>query len=60
MAYLHNPFPAQANEGTMPIEHITSKKPNLAHLKVFGCLTSVAVPREKRKNGTPDRKWGIW
>ena len=49
MAYLHNWSPAWANEGMTPIECITGKKTNLAHLKVFGCPTSVAVPKEKRK-----------
>ena len=49
MAYPCNWSPAWANEGMMPIERITGEKPNLAHLKVFGCPTSVAVSKEKRK-----------
>ena len=49
MAYLCNQSPTWANEGMTPIEHITGKKPNLAHLKVFGCPTNIAVPKEKKK-----------
>ena len=43
MAHLRNRSPAWANEGMTPIERITGEKPNLAHLKVFGCPTSVEV-----------------
>lgn len=49
MAYLRNRSPARANNGITPIERITGQKPDLAHLRIFGCPVSVAVPKEKRK-----------
>jgi len=31
-----------------PEEKFTSKKPNVSHLRVFGCITYVDVPNKKR------------
>ena len=33
----------------MPLEHITGQKPNLTHIRIFGCPVGVAVPMEKQK-----------
>jgi hypothetical protein len=30
-----------------PKEKLTSKKPNVSHLKVFGCIAYMHVPHEK-------------
>jgi hypothetical protein len=49
IAYLRNRSPARANNGITPIERLTGAKPDLAHLRIFGCPVSVAVPKEKRK-----------
>jgi len=36
-----------------PEENLTSKKPNVSHLKVFGCIAYVHVPDEKKSKLHP-------
>jgi hypothetical protein len=36
-----------------PKENFTSKKPDVSHLKVFGCIAYVHVPDEKRSKLDP-------
>ena len=60
MAYLHNRSPAHANHRITLFEHIPGSKPDLAHLKIFGSPVSVAIPKEKRKNGIQDPIWATW
>ncbi len=36
-----------------PEEKITSKKPNVSHFKMFGCIAYVHVPDEKRSKLDP-------
>ena len=52
MAYLRNRSPTQANNGVMPLEHITGEKPDLTHLKIFGSPVSIMVPKENIKSKT--------
>eukprot|EP00253_Pinus_taeda_P011098 PITA_11098 len=46
--YLANRSPSSALEDKIPQEVWNSKKPSLAHLRVFGCDAYVHVPKEKR------------
>jgi hypothetical protein len=46
--YIMNRTPTMAVHGMTPEEKFTSKKPDVSHLKVFGCITYVHVPDEKR------------
>ncbi len=39
--------------GMTPEEKFTGKKPNVSHLKVFGCIAYVHVPDEKRSKLDP-------
>jgi len=34
-------------------EKFTGKKPNVSHLKVFGCIAYVHIPNEKRSELDP-------
>jgi hypothetical protein len=36
------------------------KKPKVSHLKIFGCLVFVHIPKEKRTKLDPSRKKGIF
>ena len=45
--YLQNR--ASANVGVSPHELYFGKKPKLAHLRVFGCIAYVHLPKEKRR-----------
>jgi hypothetical protein len=38
----------------------TRKKPEVIHLKIFGCPIFIHIPKEKRKNMEPSRKKGIF
>ena len=58
MAYLHNRSPTRANNSITLLERITSKKPDLTHLRVFGSPVSIAVPKEKRKKWDNQSRMG--
>jgi hypothetical protein len=40
-----------------PEEMFTRKKPELIHLKIFGCPIFVHIPKEKRTKLDPSRSW---
>jgi hypothetical protein len=35
-------------------------KPEVGHLRIFGCPAYIHVPKEKRKNMEPSRKKGVF
>jgi len=49
--YLKNRTPTRSVAGNTPYEawHASGRKPSLKHLRVFGCLAFVHVPKEERK-----------
>ncbi|OUC45660.1 integrase core domain protein [Trichinella nativa] len=51
--YLRNRCPTKTLRKMTPEEAWSGRKPNLAHLKVFGCLAMVYVPSGQRK------KWDL-
>ncbi len=46
--YIMNRTPTAAVHGMTLEEKFIGKKPNVSHLRVFGCITYVHVPDEKR------------
>ena len=54
-AYVRNRTPTTAiNEDTTPYERWYGRKPNVSHLKVFGCMAYAHVPDESGyKSGQP-------
>jgi hypothetical protein len=58
MVYLRNRSPARENSGITPLERIIGDKPDLTHLKVFGCPVSIAVPKEKWKKWDDHSRMG--
>ena len=48
-----NRTPTTAIHGMTPEEKFTGKKPDLSHLKVFGCLAYVHIPDELRSKLDP-------
>jgi len=46
--YLHNRSPTRSLDGCTPYEAWNGSKPDLAHIKVFGCDAYLFVPDEKR------------
>jgi hypothetical protein len=51
--YIMNRTPTAAVHGMTPEEKFTGKKPNVSHLKVFGCIAYVHVPDEKKSKLDP-------
>lgn len=48
--YLQNPFPTKAIEDDVtPIEKWSGHKPTVEHLKVFGSICYIHIPKEKRR-----------
>jgi hypothetical protein len=41
-------------------EMFTRKKPKVSHLKIFGCLVFIHIPKEKRNKMDPSGKKGIF
>ena len=41
-------------------EAFTGEKPEISHLRIFGCLVYIHVPQEKRTKLDPTRKQGIF
>ena len=52
--YLRNRSPSVAVKGKTPFEAWTGQKPNVKHLRVFGCEAYAHVPKDERKK--PDSK----
>jgi hypothetical protein len=53
VVYIMNRTPTTAIHGMTPEEKFTGKKPNVSHLKVFGCITHMHVPKEKKSKLDP-------
>jgi hypothetical protein len=48
-----NQTPVVAIHGMTPKEKLTCKKPNVSHLRMFGCITYMHVPDEKKSKLDP-------
>jgi hypothetical protein len=51
--YIMNQTPIAVVHGMTPEEKFTCKKPDVSHLRVFGCIAYVHVPDEKRSKLDP-------
>lgn len=45
--YLQNRLSTKAVEGCTPFEAWSGHKPSVSHLRVFGCICYIYVPKEK-------------
>lgn len=52
-AFLINRTPCRDMKNTTPEEIWTTLKPNLTHIRVFGCRAMVHIPKEKRRKLDP-------
>ena len=48
--YLRNRSPTKAVDGITPCEAWTGKKPDVAHMCVFGCEAYAHIPKDERRN----------
>ena len=58
--YVQNRFSHSALEFKTLEEMYTGKKPEVSHLKIFGCLVYVHILKEKRTKLDPSCKKGIF
>ena len=49
LVYLLKICPTRSVKNMTPYEAWSGRKPGVAHLKVFGCISYVHVPDEKKK-----------
>lgn len=58
--YLKNVSPTKVLKDKTPQEVWSGKKPNLKHLKVFGCKAMVHIPKKKRSKWDPQSEVHIF
>ena len=47
--YLQNRSPTKSVLGMTPFEAWTGKRPNVAHLRIFGCTAYAHIPKDERQ-----------
>jgi hypothetical protein len=60
LVYVQNRLSHSALGLKTPEEIFTRKKPEVSHLKIFGCLVFIHIPKEKRNKLDPSGKKGIF
>ena len=58
--YVQNRTPHRVLENKTSKEVFSGKKPEVSHLRIFGCLVYIHIPKEKRKKLDPSGKKGIF
>ena len=58
--YVQNHTPHRVLENKTPEEVFFSKKPEVKHLRIFGCPVYIHIPKEKRTKLDPSGKKGIF
>ena len=56
--YVQNCTPHRVLKKKTPEEVLSGKKPEVNHLRIFGCLVYIHIPKEKRTKLDPSRKKG--
>jgi hypothetical protein len=58
--YVQNRSPHHILKDMTPKEAFSGKKPNVEHLRIFGCPIYIHIPKDKRKKIEPSGKKGIF
>ena len=58
--YVHNHTPHRVIQNKTPEEVFSGNKPEVSHLRIFGCPLYIHIPKEKRTKLYPSRKKGIF
>ena len=58
--YVQNISPHQVFENKTPEEAFTGVKPDVCHLRIFGCSVYIHIPKEKRSRLEPLGKKGTF
>ncbi|KAG3122380.1 hypothetical protein PC128_g27779 [Phytophthora cactorum] len=57
---IKNRLPSPNVPGKTPFEVVYKSKPNVKHMRVFGCKAYVLTPKEKRLKWDPKARGGIF
>ena len=60
IVYIQNICPHATLENIKLEEVFSKSKPNLSHLRIFGCLVYIHIPKDKRTKLEPSGKKGIF
>ena len=60
VVYVQNRTPHRVLENMTPEEVFSGKKPEVSHLRIFGCLVYIHIPKEKRTKLDPSGKKGTF
>ena len=58
--YVQTHTPHRVLENKTPEELFSGKKPEVSHLRIFGCPVYIHIPKEKRTKLDPSGKKGIF
>ena len=58
--YVHNFTPHRVLKNKTPEEVFSGKKPEVTHLRIFGCPVYIHIPKEKTTKLDPSGKKGIF
>ena len=58
--YVQNHTPHRVLKNKIAEEVFSGKKPGVNHIRIFGCLVYIHIPKEKRTKLYPSRKKGIF
>ncbi|GMF65678.1 unnamed protein product [Phytophthora lilii] len=58
--YIKNRLPSPKVPGKKPFELVYKSKPNVKHMRIFGCKAYVLTPKEKRLKWDPKAREGIF
>ena len=60
MVYVQNRTPHRVLENKIPEEVFSGKKPEVSHLRIFGCPVYIHILKEKRTKLDPSGRKGIF
>ena len=58
--YVQNRTPHRVLDNKTPEEAFSGEKPKVSHLRIFGCLVYIHIPKEKRTKIDPSGRKGIF
>ena len=58
--FVHNHTPHRVLDNKTPEEAFSREKPKVIHLRIFGCLVYIHIPKEKRTKLGPSGRKGIF
>ncbi|KAG6623218.1 Copia protein [Phytophthora cinnamomi] len=58
--YIKNRLPSPKSPDKTPFETVYKSKPNVKHMRIFGCKAYVLTPKEKRLKWDPKAREGIF